>query len=237
MYPGQVESGKCLYTARQPPIDRVFAKRSSNSEKSAVASARQSYATVPRGLQGLGVSGRSIGEGCVGGGGSAVQRAQGRMNINVLKQLNTRSKRALRRPLSVNPLPAICIHVVEASFALSGTRLHRRWGVAVRDGKFVTGLPRPGVEWSIRIYGFVKSGEEGFSSKLLWSFIVFLSFLTGISMVDRVQSLWILNTVFLHDSVCNNYTCTVLRTLVYFMNKICLILIHNMVFYFAYNWT
>lgn len=48
-----------------------------------------------------------------------MQGTRNRMNINVLKQLNTRSKRALRHSLSINPQPAICIerrsHVVLAS--------------------------------------------------------------------------------------------------------------------------
>lgn len=48
-----------------------------------------------------------------------MQGTQNRMNINVLKQLNTRSKRALRDSLSINLQPAIYIerrsHVVLAS--------------------------------------------------------------------------------------------------------------------------
>lgn len=88
------------------------------------------------------------------------------MNINVLKQLNTRSKRALRHSVSINSQPAICIErrshvVVVFSSVLSGPRFDR-WSKRRKERaftckKFITILLRFSIKWLIG-NGLVKSG-------------------------------------------------------------------------------
>lgn len=107
---------------------------------------------------------RETGEGRRGRGGGTARGGQARMNINVLKQLNARSKRALRRALSINPQPSICI---DAAPRPRGSFVPRYPG---RDcigsvlevgpaGEFVTVLRRSPVKWFVGVYRFVKGRE------------------------------------------------------------------------------